>query len=144
MKCREVRDRLSAFADGELEGDERKAIASHLEHCDSCSHEYGELLRLADLLSSLETVEPPPYLWQRVIQRVAKPERTTLWERVAHKFVYAPVAAAILIGVFVGNHLGETMVRTFTVEDTETLTLSSLDDCPPGSFSDVYFSAWEE
>ncbi len=144
MKCAKVRERLSAFLDGELKTDEHGRIASHLESCVSCSREYEALKHLGELLYSLGAAEPPPYLWQRVERRISSPEKVSLWEQLAHRFVYAPVGVAVLIGLLIGNYLGQSIVRQFASTESESLSLSNLDDFPPGSFSDVYFYGWEE
>lgn len=144
MRCEKVRERLSAFLDGELKEDEYRRIASHLESCDSCSHDCEELRRLRELLSHLGTVQSPPYLWERVERKISSQERTNLWERLSHRLVYAPVGVAILIGLLIGNYLGQNMSQQSVLTESELLSLNTLDDFPPGSLSDAYFGGWEE
>lgn len=144
MKCEKIRNRLSAFLDGEVKEDEYRRIASHLESCDSCSREYEELKHLGELLSNLNTVQPPPYLWHRVERKISSPEKVSVWEQIVHRFVYAPVGVAVLIGVLIGNYLGQNIAHRFVLTESEPLSLSNLDDGPPGSLSDAYFYGWEE
>lgn len=144
MRCERVREKLSAFVDGELSENEHRGIASHLESCESCFREYEELKKLEVLLSNLERVDAPSYLWERIVGRISSQERVSSWEKLIHRLVYAPVGVAILIGLLIGNHLGQTVLQQFASDRAEPLSLGSLDDFPPGSFSDVYFNGWEE
>jgi len=144
MKCEKIRRKLSAYLDGELTEAERRVVASHLESCDLCSREYEEFQRLHAVLSNLDPVEAPPYLWRRVERGLILPQRTGFWEQVVGRLVYAPAAAAILIGLLVGNFLGQTVLTGSPQTESDLIIVSDLDDPPPGSFSDMYFDEWEE
>lgn len=60
MKCSDVRERLSAYADGEIQGRERADIEEHVRQCGDCSRLLASMhalqWRLTETLS--ETVEP--------------------------------------------------------------------------------------
>jgi len=143
MKCETIRKKLSPFLDGQLTENDSRRVASHLERCHSCSREYEELKRLRELLLHLDMVETPPYLWQRVEQRISL-EKATVWGRLSRRLVYAPVAVGVLICLFVGNYLGQNISHQFLMTEADLLNLSTLDDFPPGSFSGAYFYGWEE
>ena len=49
MNCDEVSELLAAYTDGELEGEELRAVRQHLEECDHC-RKLLEELRVADAL----------------------------------------------------------------------------------------------
>jgi anti-sigma factor (TIGR02949 family) len=143
MNCETVRKKLSPFLDGQLTENDCRRIASHLERCESCSREYDELRRLGELLLHLDTAQTPSYFWQRVERNILS-EKPSVWERFSHRLIYVPVAAAVLIGLFIGNHLGRNISHQFLVTERDFLNLSALEDFPPGSFSDAYFYGWEE
>jgi hypothetical protein len=102
MNHEELRERLSAYLEGDLDADERARIERHLSGCPDCRREYRELRHTVDLLHALPAPDPPPDLADRVIARLRAGEgrpgpmarfRTRL-SRVAEAPWGAPVAAA--------------------------------------------------
>jgi hypothetical protein len=51
--------KLSAFADGELEGGERDAFCDHLAQCEACQNELHEVMQLAALAEEARLASPP-------------------------------------------------------------------------------------
>lgn len=70
MNCEELRDRLSAHLEADLDARERARIEDHLSECPDCRREYRELRHVVDLLRGLPPVAPPPGLADRVIARL--------------------------------------------------------------------------
>jgi anti-sigma factor RsiW len=54
--------RLSAYVDGEVMPDERRALEEHLRGCTTCRRDVAELRRVKVLLGGLPDREPPPGL----------------------------------------------------------------------------------
>ena len=59
MTCQETRERLSAYHDKELNGDERKAVADHLTECPDCRDDLEANGALDMLLKDCYSMEPP-------------------------------------------------------------------------------------
>ena len=57
MKCADVADRLSAYADGELEAEMREKIVAHLSRCPACRAELTALAKLDGLIRKISPVE---------------------------------------------------------------------------------------
>src|SRR5215203_2992884 len=73
----ELRESLSAFALGTLEGDERQAVTLHLETCEACRAELVELERvIAGIGLDAPPVTPPAGLRARVLDRVAAEQQS--------------------------------------------------------------------
>ena len=51
--CQELADRLSAYLDGELMGDDLASVLAHLEECPRCRHCLSTLRTTRDLLRKL-------------------------------------------------------------------------------------------
>jgi hypothetical protein len=51
--CQEFAVELSAYFDGELEGDSKAALERHLEHCESCHKRLDGMTRLRVALTAL-------------------------------------------------------------------------------------------
>lgn len=60
MNCQEIREKLSAYLDNELEAHEKECVAGHLANCTACQAEMEELQKIVEQLSSLEEIIPPP------------------------------------------------------------------------------------
>lgn len=59
MNCQEVRDKLSAYLDNELDAHEKECVADHLAKCTACLEEMEDLQKIVEQLSSLEEMIPP-------------------------------------------------------------------------------------
>jgi hypothetical protein len=66
MTCPECLDALNDLVDGALAGTRRRDVESHLQGCAACASVHADLARLRRLGASLERLQPPPALWQRV------------------------------------------------------------------------------
>ena len=75
MNCRSVRKHLSAFADGELPGFRRRAVASHLEECPACRTSLSSLHDVDRILQEDAAPPVPEGFCIRVLARAARTER---------------------------------------------------------------------
>lgn len=109
MTCDDVQRRLTAYLDGELEGDRGSAIRGHLRGCEACRLAAHDEAALRDGLRALPPVDPPASLWAGVQRQLAEAEvadaRTPAWRRAVARFWrWAPLtprfglAAAALAG----------------------------------------------
>ncbi len=108
MKCRKVRDNLSAYADGELRLRLRRRVETHLAACENCATELSRLVEITDAAkTSLRRVfsdkAPRSNFRERVMQatepvRVRRPILVT-----AGKLAAAAVTIALASGLVVGG-----------------------------------------
>ena len=56
--CEAYRDRISAYLDGELTGEERRELLAHLEICGDCRMYLDSELAIREALAGLETPAP--------------------------------------------------------------------------------------
>jgi hypothetical protein len=76
--CREWRERLGAFALGQLSEDERAATSAHIEGCAACRAEAESLAPIAELLPRADPARlgtapaPPVELADRISARIAR------------------------------------------------------------------------
>ncbi len=78
MKCTQVRPLFSSYLDGAVSGVEMHEVSRHLEQCDTCKLEYGQLEKTRILLSSLGPKHAPPDLAVRIRITLGS-ERTRSW-----------------------------------------------------------------
>lgn len=111
MDCRDIREKLSAYMDGELEGALMKAVADHVEACEACRDEVRRMEAAWDLLDGVTVPEPSRALKDRILQNAAGPSRTgagaSLWSAFRRWPMTLAAAAAVLFGVLFGSLLGQ-------------------------------------
>jgi len=59
MNCRKIKDLLSAYIDGQLNGAERRRVEQHLASCDDCSEELAMLRAAVAMVADLPEQELP-------------------------------------------------------------------------------------
>jgi predicted anti-sigma-YlaC factor YlaD len=79
MKCREIKDYLSAYLDGELDLKLMEEIKAHLGSCPSCLQESQQMSRAWEMLGSAPKIEPSADYMSRFWTKVAVQE--TAYER---------------------------------------------------------------
>lgn len=83
MNCRHVENRLSAYLDGELTGEEMLLIRRHVSECQSCSSELESVRKTKLILSRLRTAIPRDELLGNIISQLDHPSSNRIgmfWE----------------------------------------------------------------
>jgi anti-sigma factor (TIGR02949 family) len=75
MDCSNVVETLSFYIDGEIDEHTLEVVESHIERCPACRREYAALSALTQAASSVEAVEPPAGLRERIAQAVMNSKR---------------------------------------------------------------------
>jgi hypothetical protein len=101
MKCLDVREQLTDFVMGTLGPEEARRVDRHLEWCEGCRKEVAELQEgLAPISLSLDPVEPPRQLEERVVARLmAAAGRWKVTSRQGARALVASTLAAILVAL---------------------------------------------
>jgi hypothetical protein len=68
--CSEIREKLSAMTDGMLTPDEIRAVEEHIANCSTCATALEDMRKVVGHLQTLEQVEPPPWMTQKVMAKV--------------------------------------------------------------------------
>lgn len=130
--CEQVRERLSAWLDGELDAAERREVAAHLEACPGCRGELAVLSRLDAALGTL-TSPLPPQLPEKVLEHL-RPRRRYWWQSLA-------MAASLVLGIALGGILARDYYPYPAANgDGEVLALEEFHDFPEGSLGAVMVS----
>jgi anti-sigma factor RsiW len=103
--CRRVVENLSAYLDGELQGEARRAVEEHLAKCAACHKELEELEATWRLLDDLEAPIVPRTFQARVVAQAAAEAAESPWHRPAGRAalggaVAAGAAALFLLGLY--------------------------------------------
>jgi anti-sigma factor RsiW len=163
MRCRRIQERLSAYQDGEIAGEERRRIAAHMEGCPACRSAYAELKQAWQSLEKIPEIEAAPGFEKRLAEKImaipkARERWRFPWVSWGDQWRLAPAMAlgVALIGIALGAYLGNLLVgggspTAFTQAGTsqtggEIHSFRAFAAAPPGSLGDGYLSlaAFEE
>ena len=70
MDHNDIRHKLSEYMDGSITAEERAEIENHLMTCPACSDALRELQKTVDHIKSVEEVEPPAWMTQKIMAKV--------------------------------------------------------------------------
>ena len=137
--CREVRDRLAAYLDGELVPAKTRMVSEHLGHCVDCAGERESLRLVWSQLDLTPRIGARADLWQRLDSQLAK-------ETHAGKGIATLLATAASIGgLLLGIQLGRVTTpdpapesQALSIQRTETSSVSPADyfsDLPVETFA---------
>ena len=74
MNHAEARSHMPDYLEGDLGLSQRALLDAHLDACESCSHEFGEMSSTIALLRGLPDPDPPPFLVETVMRRIREGE----------------------------------------------------------------------
>jgi Putative zinc-finger len=104
VNCDDVRSKLTAYLDGELDDDRGSAIRGHMRGCDACRAMSDDEAALRDGLRALPPLDPPNALWMGIQQRLAAEEvadsKQSAWRRALSRFAvrWKPMAPQLAFG----------------------------------------------
>lgn len=70
MECSNIQGKLSAYIEGIVSYEEKLLIEEHLKSCQKCSKSLSELRKTVKYVQSLEEIDPPQWLTQKIMARV--------------------------------------------------------------------------
>jgi len=97
MECRECLENISAFIDGELEGDLQEQIEAHLQTCEDCQRVANQLRVLnSGLVQAYDTVQIPTNLEERILSSLRQEKK-----KVKQQFVLTAFILVLLSSPFI-------------------------------------------
>jgi anti-sigma factor RsiW len=130
MKCVNE-NKLSAFLDGELEGQERALVRKHLEGCPSCRKRAQEHKAVWELLDSMQDLEPVPSIASVVSQKALERQKKLRLERILVPLMTSAVA---VVSLFVGCFLGSVIYEEISGSSTTVASVSGEQSVPSLSY----------
>jgi anti-sigma factor RsiW len=106
MKCKKIKNRLSAFVDGELALPEQQAISDHLRACRECSALAERLHQVYVSLPADPDIPANPFFITRLRAELARrsdARQEGLWRPWMQKSL---IPATIVLGLLIGRQLG--------------------------------------
>jgi len=100
VRCSEVRRRLEALVDSELDEATTQALRAHIATCASCRSQHREATSVPARLRALRCPEPPSSLVDEVMRRVAPRNRALdVWGLLVPEVLLVLVAAWYTSGI---------------------------------------------
>jgi anti-sigma factor RsiW len=104
MNCREALPMLHQYLDGDLEGQEKKALKEHLLACMDCRRRLQQLEKVEALVQAWPSPQVPEGLTERIMSALPPEKRRGSWSRWFRKHPAASVAAVFFV-VMMGSFL---------------------------------------
>ena len=136
--CEDYTAALSAFADGELNENERSDLLSHLEQCDACRERLSELMILHAMFEDLPELDAPEGFSERVLERLHEEERTKKRSRRAWPRVLAACFALVVISAAALKILPAMTSKSDSAANEAADNSSAMDDAAGGAANDGY------
>lgn len=109
MTCRDYKNMMMGYIDGELEPEARRTFEEHLQSCKECSAEMREFKKLKQLTDEISFTGPEDAVWEQYWQNIYnRIERTSGWILLS--------ITAILLLVYGGFKAIEELVRDPAVD----------------------------
>lgn len=120
MKCK-ISDKLSKYIDNELEKEEKEDLEAHISVCEYCKKEYKELVKVNEMILSIDEMDCPDFLYDNVIKQIQAEKIIEFPSRERLKIKILPIAASFLISFLIGTILS---ISTFKESTNETNDLT--------------------
>jgi hypothetical protein len=148
MSCESIRKQLTAYLDGELEGERGSVVRGHLRGCDHCRTIANNEAALRDGLRALPPLDPPASMWAGVQARLAAAEVADAekpawrrffarWKPVAPQLGLAGLAVAAAIIFFVVRAQKDDEAPAFATQDIPPVLIKPDHQTPPPAPSSI-------
>jgi len=97
MECRKARETWTAYLDGIMALEEKRAVDAHLQGCFACRQDLGAMRRVVELGRDVPEQEPPADLPDRVMAAVGREPRLRNKPRLAPVMKWVVSAAAVVL-----------------------------------------------
>lgn len=98
MNCESIKERLSAYADKELNREEELTVEEHLKECPACREELEKIYVMSRSLGLLKEYPLPRDMWENIKMK-RNAERGIRYPFLSRLWYALPVAAMLLIGL---------------------------------------------
>lgn len=124
MKCKTVHKKLIFYINKEINNTENEEIKTHLQNCENCFDLYTELEATLNLIKKKKTLEPNPFLYTRIKQKLKDIESEK--KRVIFNPVYKKVLQPVLLSFFLAASLfsGIKLGNIYEIKQQEQLSVS--------------------
>ena len=153
-RCKDIRKKISAFQDGEVNQAQKESVEIHLQNCRDCKKEFEAMMLTYQYIEKLLQIEPGPMFTQQVM---AEMNKTSWLDRFLNTVlrplpVSAAMTAMVMIGLLSGVFLGNLVIQNLSnplelsspgnYSDQEiivsSLFIDSFNAVPPGSIADGF------
>jgi len=108
MTCNSIHNQLIGYLDGEINGDLRTEIESHLKECSHCSEFLIRLKKAFDLIEEEKQLHHDPYMFTRIMAGME--DRKPVMPGNKFRIVLQAAVSIVIIvtgiytGIFIGDH----------------------------------------
>ncbi len=134
MKCKQIHNKFDRYADGTLRDKEREQVQDHLTGCQSCRTLYDEFLSTMELTGKRKELEPNPFLYTRIKEKLREAEKErnihpvfATFKRSVHPvLVSLLLVLAVIGGIELGNAYSYRGQKRIVVEKSTAYYLNDM------------------
>ena len=121
MKCKILHKDLIFFVEGTLSPERKNEVSKHLSGCKICRNFISELEYSFEIIEKEKKIEPNPFLYSRIQNKINDYERNTGTIKVTAAKILRPVFIILLVlsGIFSGIKLGNSYSSKYSIDDSE-------------------------
>jgi hypothetical protein len=119
MDCKEAREKLLEYLEGELDLDDKMHLEVHLFTCAACLDEIRAMEALRSAVASLPVPDPSPGFAGRLHARIEEESRPRRFTRFG-AYLLSPAWAAAILAVVLGTGAALWAARTGTMQPAST------------------------
>jgi len=123
VECKEIRELLSAYIDGEVTDKEKGQVERHLQSCAECREAYEQYIDMGAVLKTLPFLEPDTSLKEKVKEKI-KPQKGFIKRVIWTEWLAAAVTVVLIFTLGVAVSAGLSGVSLFSVKSEEQRAVS--------------------
>jgi len=145
MKCNNVKKKITAYLDGELNPIEKKESMLHIDDCMSCRKELEDMEFVTSMIKPLAPARPSPYFYIKIKHAIENKLSNNYLDYLPLKKLRTfGIAFSLLVMSLFGSILGKFVIpesngyQVRIQEIKNALNLAVFDDISEDSFGMIY------
>ncbi len=136
MEHNEIRHKLSEYIDGALSPKEKDEIEAHLKACGTCSDALRELQKTIELIKTVEEVDSPAWMTQKIMARVRTEaeQKKSIFQRLFYPLsIKLPIQAVVVLFLAVTVFSIYRNIEPQKLSETPREEFAAQKEAPPAS-----------
>jgi len=128
MECKEFKNRMIYFIDGDLDQQAAEQFKSHMDTCSSCKMLFEQFASDYKLVTADKITESNPFFYTRVMAGLEKEDKQGIFERFFNRrALVLQIASYVVVGLlaigagyFIANDKSQTNMESFNTQMEES------------------------
>ncbi|MCW3804024.1 zf-HC2 domain-containing protein [Plebeiibacterium marinum] len=134
MNCASCQKKLDLYISGNLPGDVKKSVRTHLKECHQCHKTYATILMAEKIINQEKVLQSNPFLATRVMNQIELKDEGfyatpgySIFRLLQPAALTASIVLALFIGIYAGNSLPTTTAQNRVPEELMLMDDASME-----------------